>query len=370
MVARVKVVRETPGIVVAADGLVKIHAAVEFGRCSQPFVERGADDVAVLVVGAPAVYGQERAAVNLEPELARMRDVERAHAVDEVVGRGHVAPGAESVDLDTDRVDDVVDAVLHYDGSGPGHIHLDGEARCALETVSRIRDAVVFAQDARAAHRAADDGDTVKPFAGTAQRQIVGPVLCRDGIPEAHEREVLLFGKDVDGVEEVDPVRFAREVVGEACRFREIPVAVLAAGKRARDGRAGVHLREVAEVHAHIESFARGHVERDFVTQDFFARGDSPGSAAAECDRGRRIFDRRIFCLCGILCLRDIRLGNRYGFGSGEVRKVEPELIARKAGAYRVAECQVFCVGGFLAVGDGGGVTPAGHPFRKLFWHG
>ena len=44
-----------------------------------------------------------------------MLDVERADSVDEVFGRGHVAPGAELVDFNTDRVDDVVDAMLYDD---------------------------------------------------------------------------------------------------------------------------------------------------------------------------------------------------------------------------------------------------------------
>ena len=145
-----------------------------------------------------------------------MRDVERADAVDEVVGRGHVAPGAELVDLDSDRVDDVVDAVLHDDATGARHVHLDGESRGAFEAVCRVGDAAVFAEDARAAHGAADDRNVVVAFACAAEREVVGPVLRRDGIAEADEREVFLLGEDVDRVEEVDPVRFAREVVGEA----------------------------------------------------------------------------------------------------------------------------------------------------------
>ena len=194
----------------AADCLVKIYATVEIGSAAEPFVECHADDVAVFVVGAPAVNWQQRAAINLEAELARMRDVEGTYAVDKVVCSGHVAPGAELVDFDTDRMDDVVDAVLHDDAPGACDIHFDGEARGPLETVGCVGDAAVFAENACAAYRAADDGDIVEPFACTTQRKVIGPVLRRDGIAETHQREVLFFGENVDGVEKINPVRVAR----------------------------------------------------------------------------------------------------------------------------------------------------------------
>ncbi len=252
MVARVEIVCESLGVVVTADGFVEIDATVEIGGGSQPFVECGADDVAVLVVGAPTVNRQQRAAVYLEAQLARMRDVERADAIDEVVCGGHVAPGAELVDLDTDRVDDVVDTVLDDNCAGAGHVHFDGEARGSLEAVGGVGDATVFAENAGAAYGATDNRNVVEVFAGAAEREVIGPVLRGDGIAKAHQRKVFLFGKDVDSVEEIDPVRFAREIVGKRSAFRKVAVAVLATGKRARDGRAGVHLCEISEVKAHI----------------------------------------------------------------------------------------------------------------------
>ena len=208
MVARVKVVRESLGVVVAADGFVEIDATVEIGGGSQPFVECGADDVAVFVVGAPAVNREERAAVNFETEFAGMRHVKRTHSVDEIVCRGHVAPRAEFVDFDTDRMDDVVDAVLHDDRAGACNVHFDGEARSAFETVGGVGDAAVFAQNACAANGAPDDGDVVESFAGATEREVIGPVLRRDGIAKADEREVLFFGENVNRVEKVNPVCF------------------------------------------------------------------------------------------------------------------------------------------------------------------
>ena len=194
----------------SADCLVKVYTTVEIRCGAEPFVECRADDIAVFVVGAPAVNREERAAINLEAELARVRDIERAHAVDEVVGRRHVAPGAELVDFYADRVDDVVDAVLHDDRAGACDIHFNRESRGAFETVSGVGDATVFAEDARAANCATDDGDIVEPFACTTQREVIGPVLRRNGIAEAHQRKILFFGENVDGVEEINPVRFAR----------------------------------------------------------------------------------------------------------------------------------------------------------------
>ena len=72
----------------------------------------------------------------------------------------------------------------------------------------------------------------------------------------------------------------------------------------------------------------------------------------------------------GLRGMRDIRLANRHGFCTGEVRKMEPQLVPRKARAYRVAQRQVLGVGSFFAVCDRGGVSPAGNPFRKHFRHG
>ena len=212
-----------------AHGPVEIYATVKIGGGAEPFVECRADDVAVFVVGAPTVNGEERAAVNLESELARVRDVERTHAVDEVVSGGHVAPGAEFVDFYADRVDDVIDTVLYDDRAGACDIHFDGETRGSLKAVGRVGDATVFAENARAAYRAADDGNIVETFARATEREVIGPVLCRDRIAETHQREVLFFGENVDGVEEINPVRFAREIVGERSGFCKIAVAVLAA---------------------------------------------------------------------------------------------------------------------------------------------
>ena len=215
-----------------------------------------------------------------------MRDVKRAYSIDEVVCGGHVAPGTELVDFDTDRVDDVVDTVLDDNCAGACHVHFDGEARGSLEAVGGVGDAAVFAENARAAYGATDNRNVVEVFAGATEREVIGPVLRRDGIAKAHQRKVFLFGENVDGVEEINPVRFAREIVGKCGAFRKVAVTVLAARKRARDGCACVHLCEIGEVKAHVESFASGHIECDFVTQDFFARRDGGGRLAAERDRG------------------------------------------------------------------------------------
>ncbi len=139
-----------------------------------------------------------------------MRNVERTHAVDEVVGRGHVAPRAELVDFYADRVDDIVDAVLYDDASSARHVHLYRETRGTLETVGGVGDATIFAKNARAAYCAADDRHIVKALACATQCEIIGPVLRRNGIAETHQRKVLFFGENVDGVEEINPVRFAR----------------------------------------------------------------------------------------------------------------------------------------------------------------
>ena len=94
---------------------------------------------------------------------------------------------------------------------------------------------------------------------------MVWPVLSGNRISEAYEREVFFFSKDINCIEEVNPVRFAREIVGECGGFCKIAIAVLAARKRTRDCRACVHLREACEVQAHVESLACSYIECDFV---------------------------------------------------------------------------------------------------------
>lgn len=56
MIARVEIVCESLGVVVPADGFVEIDATVKVGSGSQPFVERHADKVTILVVSSPTVY--------------------------------------------------------------------------------------------------------------------------------------------------------------------------------------------------------------------------------------------------------------------------------------------------------------------------
>ena len=63
-------------IIVTAHSLVEVYASVKIWCGAEPFVECSADDVTIFVVGAPTVNREERAAVYLEAELARMRDVE------------------------------------------------------------------------------------------------------------------------------------------------------------------------------------------------------------------------------------------------------------------------------------------------------
>ena len=319
----------------SADGFVEVYAAIEIGCGSEPFVECRADDIAVLVVGAPAVNREERAAVNLEAELACMRDVKCADAVDEIVCGGHVAPRAELVDFDTDWVDNVVDAVLHDDSAGACDVHFDREARGAFEAVGGVSDAAVFAQNSSAADCTTDDGNVVEVFAGATEREVIGPVLRSDRIAKADEREILFFGKNVDGVEKVNPVRIACEVVGELFAFRKIAVAVLASRKRARDSCTCVHLCEISEVKAHVKCFTCGYVEWNFVAQDFFAGRNDCRLLAAKCNRGRNVIRRRrgyglrgICCAnCGLRGFGDVRFADGHRFCAGEVRKMEPQFV-------------------------------------------
>ena len=61
-------------------------------------------------------------------------------------------------------MDDVVDAMLDDYIPGTRHIHLDGKTYGSLEPVGLIGDTVVLPQDARAAHRTADDGHMAPPI--------------------------------------------------------------------------------------------------------------------------------------------------------------------------------------------------------------
>lgn len=71
VIARVESGSECFRIIVTAYSLVEVYATIEIWCGAEPFIECRANDVTVFVVGAPAVNREERAAVNLETELAR-----------------------------------------------------------------------------------------------------------------------------------------------------------------------------------------------------------------------------------------------------------------------------------------------------------
>ena len=117
-----------------------------------------------------------------------------------------VAPRTKRIDISTHRVDDVVDTVLDDDIGGTCHIHLDGETRSALQTVSLIGDAVILTENTRTTDSTTDDGSIrTESHLG----HIVGPRLGSYGVAIANDGMILRGRQYVDGVEEIEPIGVA-----------------------------------------------------------------------------------------------------------------------------------------------------------------
>ena len=198
-----------------------------------------------------------------------MVDVYVFDAISEVFDGWHIAPWAEGVDLDSHGVNDVVYAMLDYHGVGTRDVHLDGEACGAFEAVGLVGDAIVLAQDARAAYGTAYYGHVVVALVDGAEGEVVGPALRGYGVAVAYQGSVGAEGAYLGGVEEVEPVGFAGEVGGEGVGLGIVAIRVLGVRQRACYQCAGVHLGELGEVDAHVEGVARRDVDGQVVGGDF-----------------------------------------------------------------------------------------------------
>ena len=283
-----------------------------------------------------------------------MFDIELAHAFDKVLGRRHVAHGAERVDIHAHRMDDVVDAVLDDHVTRPCHIHLDGETRFALQAVGLVGDAVVLAQDARAAHGTSNDRHVMPAVVPGTIGKVVGPALCRDGVAIAHQRMVLLLGQDVDGVEKVEPVGVSRQVKRQHLGIGVVTIRELALRQWPRHQRARIHLRITAQVNAYLDDVARIDCQRYLIALHFPARSNVHTSGAIESDGHRSIVLHH---------LRHTHLGECHLLGAREVREAETQLAAAETHSDGISQRDVTCVHRHLAVRYRRGIAPASHPF-------
>lgn len=174
VVATVEAIGKGLGIGGAAHGSIKIDATIEDGRCAQPLVKLLSHSVAFVVIGTPAVDGQQRTAPHLKPHGLGGTYVDILYAALHLFNGGQVAPGTEGVNILANGVDDIIDAVLDDDIGSTGHTHLNGESGGTLQTVSLIGNAIVLAQYARATDGATDNGHVgAKGQLG----QVIGPRL-------------------------------------------------------------------------------------------------------------------------------------------------------------------------------------------------
>ena len=157
MIARVEAVCESGLMSRVAHILVKVYTSVKQRRSAQPLIKLIPDAIPLSVISAPPLNGQERAAPHLQPEIPCVTNIYVRHTTNQIGDCGHITPRAERVGLDTNWVDDVIDAMLNDNGRRASHIHLNGEARSPFKSIGLICDAIVLPEDSRAAHRSAND---------------------------------------------------------------------------------------------------------------------------------------------------------------------------------------------------------------------
>ena len=295
--------------------------------------------------------------------MAGVLDIELPHTFDEVFSGGHIAHGAERIDIDTHRMDDVVDSMLDDHIACTRHIHLDRETCLALQSVSLIGDAIVLTQDARTAHRTTDDGHIVQTFLPRTVSQVVGPALRSYRIAIAHQRMVLLFGQNIDGVEEIEPVGVPGQVERQHLGIGIVAIRELALRERSCHQCTCIHLRIAAQINAYLDGISGIYCQRYLIALNLFAwrNVDTPGPI--ESDGYRTIMLHHF---------RHTHLGECHLFSTRQVREAETQLASTEAHPNGIPQRDVPRIHRHLAVGDRRGVAPACHPlgiFICLFLH-
>jgi len=161
-------------------------------------------------------------------------------------------------------------------------------------------------------------------------------------------------GKDVDGVQKIEPVGAARQIQGQLVGLGIVAVGVVAFRERSGDECAAVHLSIVGQIEAHLDGVAAMDGIADGIALGLRARLEGNAPFAAKGD--------------GSVAYK--HLVERDGLGAGQVGEAEAQHAAAKTHANGIAQREILGVNGLATVGDGGGIAPAGHPFLIVFCHG
>ena len=183
----------------------------------------------------------------------------------------HITPGTERVDISTHRVYYIVDAMLYYHRRSPSYIHFYRKTSGAFQSVSLIGDAVVLSENACATDGTTDYSHIIIIMFARTQGEIVRPALCRYRVTIANEGMVLLLSKNVDGIQEIEPVSVTREVKRQFVCFGKVAVGILSFRQRASDESSRIHLGALSKVYAHLYGVASIYGALHLLTRNLLA---------------------------------------------------------------------------------------------------
>ena len=264
-------------------------------------------------------------------------------------------------------MDDIVDALLDDDGIRTGGWNFVGKTVGSLKTVGVVGDTVVLAQNTRTACRTADHRGMVVPFFDEAQRQIVRPCLCGDGISVADNGMTIFLCQNIDVAKKIEPVCRLGGGKGQRFAVRLVAVGKIAAGQWTCDQHGGLHGSVAVKIQADAERLTGRYRKGECIARGGCTRCQCDGMAAVKgniadgaCSKrtGKRNFPGEIGITHRHRCPVD---GDR--FLSAVVVEREAECASGKRCIDRIAQRQIFCVAFRMMFCDGHGIAPHGDPF-------
>ena len=286
--------------------------------------------------------------------------------VDQFGGSRQITHGTERIDVGSDRMDDVIDALLDDDGIRTGGWNFVGKTVGSLKTVGVVGDTVVLAQNTRTACRTADHRGMVAPFFDEAQRQIVRPCLCGDGISVADNGMTIFLCQNIDVAKKIEPVCRLGGGKGQRFAVRLVAVGKIAAGQWTCDQHGGLHGSVAVKIQADAERLTGRYRKGECVARGGCTRCQCDGTAAVKgniaygaCRKraGKGNLPGEIGITHSHRCPVD---GDR--FLSAVVVEREAECASGKRCIDRIAKRQIFCVALRMMFCDGHGIAPHGDP--------
>ena len=126
------------------------YAAIDFIGCTNPCVDLISQGFTELCIGAPAGNGQQSSDVNTQPLFSGNLHIE-PQSLNQILCAWQITPRSKRIDIGSNRMNDVVDAVLDDYRICAGYFYLPWKSGGTFQSVGIIRDIVVLPQNACAA---------------------------------------------------------------------------------------------------------------------------------------------------------------------------------------------------------------------------